>query len=156
MSMKYINRKNEIGEYILSDEELIDFIEKLAKKYPLRTTKYAGYFAMELERQDDYAKYTLSCYMSDDAPIRIIEDDCWFDDYNFSSLYLYEDDVINIKTDFRKFMISKFGKEYIEDLKNNLRDMRDNEIEEATKEITEKYDKEWFNLQGELDFEKNN
>ena len=154
MSMKYINRKNESGEYVLNDKELIDFLEKLAKKYPLRTTKYAGYFAKELERLDEYAKYTLSCYMSDEAPIRVIEDDCWFDDYNFSSLYLYEDDVVNIKTDFRKYMISKFGKEYFDDLKANLKESRDNEIEDSIKEITDKYDQEWFALEEELDLDR--
>ena len=154
MSMKYINRKNKTGEYVLSNEDLINLVEDLARKYKLRTTNYAGYFMNEIERENEYAECTLSRYISDDAPVRVIKDGCWFNDYDFSSLNLYEEDIVNIKADFRKFMISKFGDEYIKDLKDHLREQRDNEIEEAIKEITEKYDMEWFLLQDEADLEK--
>ena len=147
MSMKYINRKNKAEEDVLGDGVLLSFIESLAKKYPLRTTNYKGFFVSEIVKEDDYVEVTLSRYTSEDAPIREIEDSCWFNDYDFTSLNLYEEDIVNIKADFRKFMISKFGEEYEKDLKAYLRKQRDNEIEEAIKEITEKYDMEWFLLQ---------
>ena len=141
--MKYINRKNKAGEDVLGDGVLLSFIESLAEKYPLRTTNYKGYFVSEIVKEDDCAEATLARYTSDDAPIREIEDSCWFNDYDFASLNLYEEDVVNIKADFRKFMISKFGKEYEEDLRKYLISQRDKEINEAVQEIIDGYEQEW-------------
>ena len=110
MKLKYLSKKNENQEYVVSDEELFNFIEMLCEKYNLRTTCFKGAFVHDLERGDVYVECVLSRYMSDDAPIRQVEDGCFFNDFDFSSLHLYNEDVVNIKTDFRKFMISKFFK----------------------------------------------
>ena len=154
MSMKYINSKNRAGEDVLGDYELLTFIEKLSEKYKLRTTNYQGYFVSEIVKESTFAEVTLARYVSEDAPIREIEDTCAFNDFNFISLNLYEDAEVKVKTEFRKFMYSKFGDEYLKDLKEYLNKKRDEEIQEAIVDITEQYENELDLLYTEAGLEK--
>ena len=94
-------------------------------------------------KDEDWAEVTLSRYTSDDAPIREIEDQCWFNDFDFYAPHVYGKEVLELKTEFRKFMISKFGKEYEEDLKNYIIKKRDEEIKEVVQEIKDGYELEW-------------
>jgi len=142
-NMKYLNKKNKADEDILGDYELLCFIEKLAEKYNLRTTNYQGYFVSEIVKEEEWAEATLSRYTSDEAPIREIEDTCLFNDFDFYAPHVYGKEVLELKTEFRKFMISKFGKEYEEDLKIYLIKQRDEEIKEVVQEIKEGYELEW-------------
>lgn len=51
--MKFINRKDENGKYILSDAELVSMITRLDKKYDLSSTSYPSYFVWEITRDDE-------------------------------------------------------------------------------------------------------
>lgn len=140
-AMKYLNKKDVNGEYILSDEKIHKFIDSMCQKYPLRTSVYPGDRVNELKRNEDCIEYTINRYISNDAPIRTIENSCFMDDTAFHSQYLYEEDVVNATKDFWAFMVGVFGNEYQEDLKQHLIETRDDYIREATEEITEEYKK---------------
>mgnify|MGYP003304846135 FL=1 len=46
--MKFINRKDKNGNYVLSDAELVSMITILDKKYDLSSTSYPGDFVWEI------------------------------------------------------------------------------------------------------------
>ena len=142
--MKFINRKDENGNYVLSDAELVSMITTLDKKYDLSSTSYPGYFVWEITRDDEKLGYTecvLTRYTSDDAPIRTIEDSCCMNDFDIFSLRVHDEKEDNLKRDFIKFMYAKFGEEYLVEFKNYIAIQREEEIKEQTKEINAKYDR---------------
>lgn len=143
--MKFINRKDKNGNYVLSDAELVSMITILDKKYDLSSTSYPGYFVWEITRDDERLGYTeciLTRYTSDDAPIREIEDSCSMNDFDIFSLRVHDENEENLRRDFRKFMFAKFGAEYLAEFKNYISTQRANEIKEQTEEINSKYDSE--------------
>ena len=88
--------------------------------------------------------------MTDNAPIiKKIEDSCVINDFELFSLNLYDRNIIWCKNEYRKFMIEKFGDEYLKDLKNYMIKKRDAEIKVAIFEINAIYDEEWKNLLNE-------
>ena len=143
--MKFINRKDTNGNYVLSDAELVSMITTLDKKYNLSSTSYPGYFVWEITRDDEKLGYTecvLTRYTSDDAPIREVEDYCTMNDFDIFSHRVHGENEESLRRDFRKFMFAKFGEEYLTEYKNWISTQRNNEIKEQTKEINAKYDNE--------------
>ena len=142
--MKFINRKDESGNYVLSDEELVTMVKMLDKKYNLSSTSYPGYLVWEITRDDEKLGYTeciLARYTSEDAPIREVEDSCCMNDFDIFSLRVHGEKEDNLKRDFVKLMYAKFGEEYLVEFKNYIMIQREKEIKEQTKEINAKYDR---------------
>lgn len=141
--MDFLNRKDANENYIISDNELIKLIKLLDDIHGISSTSVKSDFVFELYREDsEYVECVLARYMSHEAPIRKVVDCCSLNDFECFSPLITSNDARELNKDFRKFMYTKFGKEYLVALKMYLDNARDKEIEEQTKSITRKYEEE--------------
>lgn len=140
--MKFINRKDRNGNYVLGNDEIIAMLKQLNKKYHITSTAFPSDFVWEISRDDKKLGYTeciLARHTSDDAPIRDIEYSCDMNDFDIFSFQINPEQKSDMKKDFRKMMFAKFGDEYLTEYKKWVAAQRKQELKEQTEVINAKY-----------------
>jgi len=140
--MSFINRKDENGNYVISNEELRSLIKQFNKKYHLAPNSYECDCKYTLNRN----KYGVDCvvgtYLTESGPIYPIDETCTLTDFDFVSIHVYEENDININKDYRRFMYSKFGDEYLKALKQFKKQEKEHDIKLYADERNEQYQNE--------------
>ena len=140
--MNFINRKDGNGNYVVSNEELKSLIKSLNKKYKLSTRSAESEFAYELLRYKDKVECIVARYFSDCFSMFAVTESCILTDFDISSILDSESSIRNIHKDYRKFMYSKFGDEYINALKQFKKKQKQQAIRNYANERNEQYQNE--------------
>ena len=135
--MGFINRKDENGNYIISNEELKSLMASLNEKYKLSRANESERI-YKLFRDEDGVTCVVGIRIPTYGPFTPIPDECFLTDFDVSSIRVRGEGKINIQKDYRKFMYSKYGDEYLEALKQFKKQEKQQATSDCATEMDEK------------------